>query len=60
MQFNNIKSIKEFQLFGDSTGYLLSDNATLYAFEGNHTELIPTPKSLRLMISISRTIHVVL
>ena len=43
MQFNNIKSIKEFQLFGDSTGYLLSDNATLYAFEGNQTKLIPTP-----------------
>lgn len=43
MQFTNIKSIKEFQLFRDSTGYLLSDNATLYAFEGSQTKLIPTP-----------------
>ncbi len=48
MQFKNIKSIKEFQLFGDTSGYLLSENSILYSFNGNQTKLIQTPSEFKI------------
>ena len=48
MEFKELQSIKEFQLFGDNAGYVLSGNSIFYSFDGNQTKLIPTPNEFTI------------
>ena len=48
MEFKELQTIKEFQLFGDNAGYVLSGNSILYSFNGNQTNKIDTPKEFTI------------
>jgi hypothetical protein len=48
MEFKELQTIKEFQLFGDNAGYVLSGNSILYSFNGNQTNKIDTLKEFTI------------